>query len=106
MGWGFGTTMRVATAPGTGARMERMFDHSKLAVPGSEEEGLLRQIDPTRLPRHVAIIMDGNGRWARDRLQPRVAGHHAGIRAVRKTVETAARLGIELGFNSARWFAS
>jgi undecaprenyl diphosphate synthase len=73
-----------------------MFDHAELAVPGSEEEGLLRQIDPNRLPRHVAIIMDGNGRWARDRLQPRVAGHRAGIRAVRETVETSARLGLEV----------
>jgi undecaprenyl diphosphate synthase len=44
----------------------------------------------------VAIIMDGNGRWARQRLQPRVAGHRAGIAAVRETVETAARLGLEV----------
>ncbi len=72
-----------------------MFD-PKLAEPGSDEESLLRQLDAERLPRHVAIIMDGNGRWARQRRLPRVAGHRAGIRAVRETVEVAARLGIEI----------
>ena len=61
---------------------------------GSRDEFLLRQIDPTRLPSHIAIIMDGNGRWAARRSQPRVAGHRAGAEAVRATVETCARLGI------------
>ncbi len=56
---------------------------------------LLKQIDPTRLPRHIAVIMDGNGRWAKRRHLPRVAGHRAGVEAVRATVETSARLGIE-----------
>jgi len=63
---------------------------------GSEEEHLLRSIDPDRLPRHVAIIMDGNGRWARSRSLPRVAGHRAGITSVREVVETAARLGLQV----------
>jgi undecaprenyl diphosphate synthase len=63
---------------------------------GTEEEDLLRAIDFTRLPRHVAIIMDGNGRWAKQRHKRRVEGHRAGIDAVRDTVETAARLGIEV----------
>jgi undecaprenyl diphosphate synthase len=62
--------------------------------PGSPEEALARQIDVDRLPRHVAIIMDGNGRWAESRGLPRVEGHRAGIDAVRDTVETSARLGI------------
>ena len=70
-----------------------MFD-SKLAAEGSDEERLLAQIDRERLPKHVAVIMDGNGRWARGRRLPRVAGHRAGINAVRETVEVAARLGI------------
>ena len=61
---------------------------------GSPEEALARQIDFARLPRHVAIIMDGNGRWAAQRHLPRVEGHRAGIDAVRDTVETSARLGI------------
>ena len=61
---------------------------------GSKDEFLLRQIDPGKLPAHIAIIMDGNGRWASRRNQPRVAGHRAGAAAVRATVEAAARLGI------------
>ena len=63
---------------------------------GTGEEDLLRAIDWTRLPRHVAIIMDGNGRWAQLRQKHRVEGHRAGIQAVRDTVETAARLGLEV----------
>ena len=52
-------------------------------------------LDFGRLPRHVAIIMDGNGRWARRRGLPRVAGHRAGIAAVRETLDVSARLGLE-----------
>ena len=63
---------------------------------GTDEEDFLRVIDFARLPRHVAIIMDGNGRWAQLRSKHRVEGHRAGIHAVRDTVETAARLGIEV----------
>lgn len=61
---------------------------------GSRDEFLLRQLDPNRLPSHIAIIMDGNGRWAARRSQPRVAGHRAGAEAVRATVEASTRLGI------------
>jgi undecaprenyl diphosphate synthase len=63
---------------------------------GSEEQSLLRRIDFARLPRHVAIIMDGNGRWAKLRHKGRVEGHRAGIASVRDVVETSARLGIEV----------
>jgi undecaprenyl diphosphate synthase len=58
-----------------------------------EAEVFLR-LDPARLPQHIAIIMDGNGRWARRRHMPRVAGHRAGVASVRSTVETAARIGL------------
>jgi len=58
-------------------------------------------------PRHVAIIMDGNGRWATKRGLPRVAGHHQGVKAVRETVRQAAELGIEFltlyAFSSENW---
>src|SRR4249920_1780794 len=64
--------------------------------PGSHDDTLVRQISFDRLPAHVAIIMDGNGRWAAQRHLPRVEGHRAGIDAVRDTVETAARLGIRV----------
>src|SRR5947208_14117265 len=69
-----------------------MIDLRKLADPGSIEETLLERIDLKRLPRHIAVIMDGNGRWARARSLPRVEGHRAGIASVREIVETAARL--------------
>ena len=58
-----------------------------------EAEAYVR-LDPKRLPKHIAIIMDGNGRWAKKRHLPRIAGHRAGVGAVRSTIETAARIGI------------
>ena len=61
---------------------------------GSGDEALARAIDFSRLPAHVAIIMDGNGRWAARRQLPRVEGHRAGIESVRDVVETSARLGL------------
>ena len=57
-------------------------------------QDLTRLIDPKALPVHIAIIMDGNGRWARLRSLPRVAGHHAGIESVRDVLEASAELGI------------
>jgi undecaprenyl diphosphate synthase len=62
--------------------------------PGSEEDELVRLIDFDRLPLHVAVIMDGNGRWAKERNLPRIEGHRAGSKSVREVVETSARLGI------------
>lgn len=56
---------------------------------------VLAEIDFTSLPRHVAVIMDGNGRWAQSRGLPRIAGHRAGIAAVRDTLEGCARIGVE-----------
>ena len=63
---------------------------------GSPEEALARQINFDQLPSHIAIIMDGNGRWASRRHLPRVEGHRSGITAVRETVEASARLGIDV----------
>lgn len=59
-----------------------------------KEAELYRRLDPERLPQHIAIIMDGNGRWARKRHLPRVAGHRAGVTSVRYVVECASRIGI------------
>src|SRR5215475_12744772 len=64
--------------------------------PGSPEEALAQSVNFEQLPAHVAIIMDGNGRWAAQRHLPRVEGHRAGIDSVRDVVETSARLGIEV----------
>ena len=62
---------------------------------------------PRALPRHVAIIMDGNGRWAKARGMPRIAGHRRGAEAARRTVIAAAELGVRyltlFGFSSENW---
>jgi undecaprenyl diphosphate synthase len=71
-------------------------DILSVVAPGSDEEALARQVNFDRLPRHIAVIMDGNGRWAAQRHLPRVEGHRAGIDAVRDVVETSARLGIDV----------
>ncbi|HEX6463432.1 MAG TPA: isoprenyl transferase [Vicinamibacterales bacterium] len=73
--------------------LEQLLAH---VPPGSPEDALARQVNFDRLPAHVAVIMDGNGRWAAQRHLPRVEGHRAGIDAVRDIVETSARLGIQV----------
>lgn len=60
-----------------------------------EEARVFEKLDLTRLPRHIAVIMDGNGRWAQKRFLPRVAGHSSGTQSARITIETCARLHIE-----------
>jgi undecaprenyl diphosphate synthase len=70
-------------------------DLQEFVKAGSEAEELAQAIDFGALPRHVAIIMDGNGRWARKRRLPRVSGHRAGIASVRDTVEASARLSLQ-----------
>jgi undecaprenyl diphosphate synthase len=83
----------------------RKYDLATIDQPSNEE--LLHKLDLAKLPRHVAIIMDGNGRWAANRRLPRVAGHRAGADAVRSTTETAARLGLECltlyAFSTENW---
>ena len=82
----------------------RRFD---IPAEKTSNEDLLLDLDLAKLPRHVAIIMDGNGRWAAERNRPRVAGHRAGADSVRRTVETCARLGIECltlyAFSTENW---
>jgi undecaprenyl diphosphate synthase len=62
---------------------------------GPEEARLLEQLDLKRLPEHLAVIMDGNGRWAERRHLPRVAGHRAGVKRAREIIETCARLKVQ-----------
>ena len=71
-------------------------DILSVVPPGSLEEALARQVNFDRLPQHIAVIMDGNGRWAAQRHLPRVEGHRAGIDSVRDIVESAARLDIRV----------
>ena len=73
--------------------LEQLLAHIQ---PGSPEDTLARQVNFDRLPAHIAVIMDGNGRWAAQRHLPRVEGHRAGIDSVRDIVETSARLGIQV----------
>ncbi|MGH9618109.1 MAG: isoprenyl transferase [Bryobacteraceae bacterium] len=72
-----------------------MKDLLQALSPGDSEWRLAMQLDPNRLPSHIAIIMDGNGRWARQRNFPRLLGHRAGIETVRTVVEACAQLGLE-----------
>ncbi len=71
-----------------------LADFAEVVNKGTRDDLLLSSIAWDRLPRHVAIIMDGNGRWAAQRGQLRVAGHRAGVEAVRAAVDTSARLGL------------
>ncbi len=71
-----------------------LADFTEAVSKGSSDERLLGAVDWDRLPRHVAVIMDGNGRWAAQRGQSRIAGHRAGVEAVRAVVDTGARLGL------------
>jgi len=84
-----------------------MKDLFEILRPGGKDWALAKAVDPERLPAHIAIIMDGNGRWARRRSLPRGAGHKAGIEPVRITVETCARMGIQAltlyAFSAENW---
>ena len=96
------------TIPARNHIMVNMFEGLEgYIVPGSEEEALVRRLDVSRLPRHVAVIMDGNGRWARERGLARIEGHRAGSDSVSEIVEASARLGIKVlslfAFSKENW---
>jgi undecaprenyl diphosphate synthase len=84
-----------------------LSDFAGVVKKGTPEETLLSLVAWDRLPKHVAIIMDGNGRWAAQRGQPRIAGHRAGVEAVRAAVDTGARLGLQAltlyAFSTENW---
>lgn len=85
--------------------MHKQF--AEIIKPGSVEAELLAAIDLARLPRHIAVIMDGNGRWAKQRGKPRIFGHKAGAESVRAILDTCARLQIEAvtlyAFSTENW---
>ena len=96
------TLRRKEETPGTPWRTVNHTRRCKFSASGAlgpltPEEALHFSInfDLGRLPRHVAVIMDGNGRWAQQRHLPRVAGHRSGTKTARTTIETCARLKIE-----------
>src|SRR5258708_35809895 len=72
----------------------RVASSHPLGAMTAEEAFLWEKLDLTRLPRHVAVIMDGNGRWAQKRHLPRIAGHRSGTQSARTTIEACARLKI------------
>ena len=80
---------------------------AKVVKPASKEAELLAKIDFARLPQHIAVIMDGNGRWAKQRGKPRIFGHRAGAESVRAILDTCARLQIEAvtlyAFSTENW---
>ena len=81
---------------------EKAMNRNKLGM-----EELKSQIDINRLPKHIAIIMDGNGRWAKQRFMPRNLGHQEGMERVIEVVETSSQLGIQYltlyAFSTANW---
>ena len=84
------------TVPLTKSHTTLQVSPSGALGPLTPEEALLfEKLDLARLPRHVAVIMDGNGRWAQQRHLPRIAGHRSGTATARSTIETCARLKIE-----------
>ncbi len=80
---------------------------AKIIKPDSTEADLLNQIDAARLPEHIAVIMDGNGRWAKMRGKPRIFGHREGAESVRSILDTCARLEIKAvtlyAFSTENW---
>lgn len=89
--------------PASREAAERIYER----YPEAAFERMVPEVDPARIPRHVAVIMDGNGRWAQERGFPRIFGHRNGAASVRKAIETCANLGIEVltlySFSSENW---
>lgn len=85
-----------------------MHEHfAEILEPDSADARLLASIDPARLPQHIAVIMDGNGRWAKKRGKPRIFGHRAGAESVKAIIDTCARLGVKAvtlyAFSTENW---
>ena len=85
-----------------------MHEHfAQILKPNSTDAKLLAAIDHDRLPQHIAVIMDGNGRWAKKRGKPRIFGHRAGSESVKAIIDTCARLGIKAvtlyAFSTENW---
>lgn len=85
-----------------------MHEHfAEILKPDSADAKLLASIDLDRLPNHIAVIMDGNGRWAKERGKPRIFGHRAGAESVKSIIDTCVRLGIKAvtlyAFSTENW---
>jgi undecaprenyl diphosphate synthase len=93
----------LALSSADSAAIERI----RSRFPKADPLGLLADVPPSRIPRHIAVIMDGNGRWAEERGFPRVFGHRAGASAVREAIRACAKVGVEVltlySFSSENW---
>lgn len=93
----------LAADPGAIAAIERM----RRVNPKADPLSVLPEVHPERIPRHIAVIMDGNGRWAEERGFPRIFGHRNGAYAVRETVQMCGKLGVEVltlySFSAENW---
>ena len=94
--------------------LDTLSDESKAALeritaryPDADPLGLVPGVDPVKVPNHIAMIMDGNGRWAQERGLPRIVGHHNGAKTVRTMLEACASIGVEVltlySFSSENW---
>lgn len=84
-----------SNAPVSDAQTSAVIERMRKICPKADPLGRLPDVHPGRIPRHIAIIMDGNGRWAQERGFPRIFGHRNGARVVREIVEECGKLGIE-----------
>lgn len=93
--------------PLSGVRLVFYSYDERRWVMAKAQKNKSQALDPTKMPQHIAIIMDGNGRWAKKRLMPRNLGHRAGMTALRKTVEVCVDLGIQVltvyAFSTENW---
>lgn len=91
----------------TDAKVREVVARMRVVNPKADPTRRLPEVPVGRIPRHVAIIMDGNGRWASERGFPRIFGHRNGAAAIRRTIDEAGRLGIEcltlFSFSSENW---
>ncbi len=98
-------------APATGAGLDRAGVEALARIrerfPQADPVGLLPGVSPARVPQHIAVIMDGNGRWAEERGFPRIFGHRAGASAVREAIRGCAKVGVEVltlySFSTENW---
>jgi undecaprenyl diphosphate synthase len=99
--------MNQSTTHTLGAESRAALERIKTRYPDADPLGLLPGVDPAKIPAHIAMIMDGNGRWAQERGLPRIKGHHEGAKNVRVMLEACASVGVEVltlySFSTENW---
>lgn len=99
--------MKMESIPSGGPMMKNKLKFWKTSKDNDALEERINALKELPMPKHVAIIMDGNGRWAKKRALPRVAGHHEGMKRVRRITRLASKLGIEVltlyAFSTENW---